>query len=150
MNTILLNLGIILLTIATMEATSWCIHKYLFHGPLWFIHKTHHQPHSGFFELNDIFSLGFAITAMVLMWYGHQKLSFSFWVGTGITFYGLIYFVFHDCFIHNRIRAFKSNNMYLWAIKRAHKIHHKSLQKKPATFFGLLWVNTNKLNLPSK
>ncbi len=147
---IVLNFGIILLTVVAMEATSWFIHKYLFHGPLWFIHKTHHQPHSGYLELNDIFSLGFAILAMVLMWQGHQNLSYSFWVGAGISVYGIIYFVFHDCFIHNRVKAFKSNNLYLWAIKRAHKIHHKSLQKKPASFFGLLWVNKNKLVLQKK
>lgn len=147
---IILNLGIILATVAGMEAISWFIHKYLFHGPLWFIHKTHHLPHSGYFELNDIFSFGFALIAMALMWHGHQNLNYTFWIGTGITVYGLIYFIFHDCFIHNRVKAFKSNNLYLWAIKRAHKIHHKSLQKKPASFFGLLWVNKNKLILPQK
>jgi len=37
-----------------MEIISWILHKYLFHGPLWFIHKTHHARtlHSTL-ELND-------------------------------------------------------------------------------------------------
>jgi beta-carotene 3-hydroxylase len=146
---ILLNIGILILSVVAMEAFSWAIHKYLFHGPLWFIHKTHHLPHKGYFELNDIFSLGFSLLAVAFMWLGHSDLSFIFWLGAGISVYGIIYFVFHDCFVHNRITAFKSNNMYLWALKRAHKIHHKSIQKKPATFFGLLWFDPKKLNLPN-
>ncbi len=145
--TTLINLAIILFTIIAMEALSWTIHKYLFHGPLWFIHKTHHQPHSGYFEFNDIFSLGFAALALALMWAGRVSLNYIFWIGTGISIYGMIYFIFHDWFIHNRIKAFKNNNLYLWAIKRAHKIHHKSLNKTPSSFYGLLWVSKKKLNL---
>ena len=143
----LINLAIIILTIIAMEALSWTIHKYLFHGPLWFIHKTHHRPHSGYFELNDIFSIGFAALALALMWAGRGNLNYYFWIGTGISIYGMIYFIFHDWFIHNRIKAFRSNNFYLWAIKRAHKIHHKSLNKTPSSFYGLLWVSKKKLNL---
>lgn len=145
---VLLNVAIVIISVATMEALSWIIHKYLFHGPLWFIHKTHHLPHKSYFEFNDIFSLGFGLLAMGLIWHGHQNLGYTFWIGIGISVYGIIYFVFHDCFIHGRIKPFKSRNLYLWAIKRAHKIHHKSIQKNPSTFFGLLWVNTKKLNLP--
>jgi beta-carotene 3-hydroxylase len=144
----LINIAIVIITIIGMEALSWTIHKYLFHGPLWFIHQSHHQPHSGYFEWNDIFSLGFAALALSLIWIGHNNLNYYFWIGTGISIYGMIYFIFHDWFIHNRIKAFKSNNLYLWAIKRAHKIHHKSLKKTPSSFFGLLWVSKKKLNLP--
>lgn len=121
-----------------MEILSWAMHKYLFHGPLWFIHKTHHQERHGFFELNDIFSLGFGALALGLMWKGHEDFSLSFWIGTGISIYGTIYFIFHDWFIHNRFKAFKSENKYLKGIRRAHKIHHKSTQKNPSEEFGLL------------
>lgn len=135
---ILINTGIVLLTLAGMEAFSWCIHKYLFHGPLWFIHKTHHQHRHGWLELNDVFSILFACIALYLMWVGHVTLDYRFWIGTGISFYGTIYFIFHDWFIHNRIKAFKSNNRYLAGIRRAHKIHHKSTEKTPSEEFGLL------------
>ncbi|RVT98294.1 fatty acid hydroxylase [Mucilaginibacter limnophilus] len=121
-----------------MEAFSWFIHKYLFHGPLWFIHKTHHGHKKGWFELNDIFSLLFASIALWLMWVGHVTLDYRFWIGTGISIYGCIYFIFHDWFIHNRFKAFKSNNLYLKGIRRAHKIHHKSMDKYPSKEFGLL------------
>jgi len=136
--TIVVNIGIVLLAITGMEAFSWFIHKYLFHGPLWFIHKTHHRPQHDWFELNDLFSLLFAGIALWLMWLGHFNLDYCFWLGTGISLYGIIYFIFHDWFIHNRIKTFKSNNRYLNGIRRAHKIHHKSLTKQPAEEFGLL------------
>jgi len=136
--TILINIITVLLTIAAMEAFSWFIHKYLFHGPLWFIHKTHHQERHGWLEFNDVFSLGFAALSMWLMWQGHQNLNTGFWIGVGISVYGFIYFIFHDWFIHNRFKAFKTKNSYLLSIRRAHKIHHKSTEKKPSEEFGLL------------
>ena len=109
---ILINTGIVLLTLAGMEAFSWAIHKYLFHGPLWFIHKTHHQQRHGWLELNDVFSILFAAIALYLMWLGNAELDYRFWIGTGISLYGTIYFIFHDGFIHNRYKSFKSNNRY--------------------------------------
>ncbi|RYG00713.1 MAG: fatty acid hydroxylase [Chitinophagaceae bacterium] len=139
--TALINIGITLATIATMEVLSWAMHKFLFHGPLWFIHKTHHQHRHGFFELNDLFSIGFAALALWLMWLGHITLDYRFWIGTGISLYGIIYFIFHDWFIHNRFKPFKSNNRYLLGIRRAHKIHHKSMEKNPSEEFGLLWAS---------
>jgi beta-carotene 3-hydroxylase len=138
---VLLSISIILLTIAAMEAFSWFIHKYLFHGPLWFIHKTHHQQKHGWFELNDLFSIVFAVLALWLMWLGHIALDYRFWIGAGISIYGIIYFIFHDWFIHNRFKAFKSNSRYLTGIRRAHKIHHKSANKNPAEEFGLLMAS---------
>jgi beta-carotene 3-hydroxylase len=105
---------------------------------LWFIHKTHHQQRHGFFELNDLFSIGFAALALCLMWLGHSKLDCRFFIGAGISLYGIIYFIFHDWFIHNRFKAFRSTNWYLAGIRRAHKMHHKSIHKHPSEEFGLL------------
>jgi beta-carotene 3-hydroxylase len=135
---ILVSTTIIIITLAAMEAFSWLIHKYLFHGPLWFIHQSHHKPHHSWFELNDVFSLIFAGISLYLMWDGRESRNAGFWIGVGISIYGLIYFVFHDWFIHNRFKAFKTNNRYLLGIRRAHKIHHKSIDKNPAEEFGLL------------
>jgi beta-carotene 3-hydroxylase len=135
---VFINIAIILGTIIVMEVLSWAMHKFLFHGPLWFIHKTHHQQRHGFFELNDIFSFGFGALALWLLWAGHQDLNYKFWIGAGISIYGVIYFIFHDWFIHNRLKAFKSENKYLKGIRRAHKIHHKSTKKEDSEEFGLL------------
>ncbi len=137
---VFVNIGIVLLTLAGMEAFSWAIHKYLFHGPLWFIHKTHHGHNKGRFELNDLFSILFASIALYLMWIARETLDYRFWIGAGISTYGTIYFIFHDWFIHNRFKAFKTHNRYLLTIRRAHKIHHKSTQKSPSEEFGLLYT----------
>jgi len=142
---IVLYIAIIIATLIGMEAFSWFVHKYLFHGPLWFIHKTHHQQRHGWFELNDLFSMLFAAIALWLMWLGHINLDYRFWIGAGISTYGTIYFIFHDWFIHNRFKAFKTNNKYLLNIRRAHKIHHKSMEKKPAEEFGLLMTERKQL-----
>jgi beta-carotene 3-hydroxylase len=141
---------IILGTLAGMELISWALHKYLFHGPLWFIHQTHHQQKHGLFEWNDIFSLLFGSVAVALMWFGHLNFDFRFWIGAGISIYGLIYFVFHDWFIHQRLKPFKTNNSYLIGIRRAHKIHHKSLHKNDAEEFGLLLASKKYFKLASK
>jgi len=145
----ILHIAIILGTLAGMEAFSWFIHKYLFHGPLWFIHKSHHQQRSGWFEFNDIFSLLFAGIALFLMWMGRAELDIKFWIGVGITVYGIIYFIFHDWFIHNRLKSFKTGNSYLLGIRRAHKIHHKSTEKNPSEEFGLLLASKKYFNRSS-
>ncbi len=138
---IFINSGIILFTLVAMEAFSWFIHKYLFHGPLWFIHKSHHEQKNGWFETNDIFSLLFGSLAILLMWDGRLTLNIEFWTGTGISVYGIIYFIFHDWFIHNRLKTFKTSNTYLLNIRKAHKIHHKAVDKNPSEEFGLLLVS---------
>lgn len=138
---ILLIIGILFITLIGMECFSWFIHKFLFHGPLWFIHKSHHQHRNGFFEFNDIFSIGFAALSLYLMYQGKADLNFSFWIGAGIALYGIIYFIFHDWFIHNRFKTFQTKNTYLLGIRRAHKIHHKSTAKNPSEEFGLLWAS---------
>ncbi|MBM3403046.1 MAG: fatty acid hydroxylase [Bacteroidetes bacterium] len=143
---LILHIGITLGTIVAMEGFSWFIHKYLFHGPLWFIHKSHHTERKGWFEFNDVFSLLFATTSLYLMWTGRLDLSYTFWIGLGISIYGIIYFIFHDWFIHNRFKSFKSGNAYLLGIRRAHKIHHKSTEKNPSEEFGLLIASRKYFN----
>ena len=125
-----------------MEAFSWAFHKYIMHGPLWFVHKTHHLPHKGAFELNDFFSLVFGLIAIALIIAGlHYGNGLSLGMGTGITLYGVVYFVLHDVAIHNRIKATRlSKSEFFRRIRMAHKIHHKHLGAKPSRSFGLLFV----------
>jgi len=123
-----------------MECVSWGIHKYLFHGPLWFLHKSHHEARHGFLEWNDLFAILFAAISIWLMYIDRAHLGYRFCIGLGITLYGLTYFIVHDWFVHRRLKTFKSNNTYLNAVRRAHKIHHKNMGKKNGKAFGLLFV----------
>ncbi len=135
----------IVITLATavgMEWVAWATHKYVMHGFLWYLHKDHHQKEPGFFEKNDAFFLIFAIPSWLSIQFG---LMYQYYwaaaIGFGIAIYGFMYFLVHDVIIHQRFKWFtKSNNMYIKAIRWAHKMHHKSLAKERGESFGMLIV----------
>ncbi|MEO0559981.1 MAG: sterol desaturase family protein [Bacteroidota bacterium] len=127
---------------AVMEIASYVLHRFLFHGLLWRIHQTHHRADGhehGPFELNDLFSVGFAALSMGLMWVGREDpiASSAFPLGLGIAVYGLLYFVLHDLYTHRRFLPFKTKNPAAQAVKRAHGRHHQSLSKEGQEPFGL-------------
>ena len=71
----------------------------------------------------------------------YQDFSFWFFIGLGITIYGATYFLVHDIFIHQRFKIMRnSDNAYFKAIRRAHKMHHKHINKEDGECFGMLWV----------
>jgi beta-carotene 3-hydroxylase len=126
-----------------MECATWVIHKYVMHGFLWVLHRDHHD-HSteGTLEKNDYFFVIFALPAIALMYFGSlNDFNYLFYIGVGVTLYGMTYFFVHDIFIHQRIDFLKNTqNPYLLAIRRAHKQHHKHLGKEEGECFGFLWV----------
>lgn len=126
-------------TFWVMEFVAWATHKYIMHGFLWNLHRDHHQvDKTNKFEKNDAFFLIFALPGSALIIFGG---SMAFCVGLGITLYGFAYFVIHEIFIHQRIKLFRNTKSpYLKAIRRAHKIHHKSLEKDNGSCFGMLIV----------
>lgn len=131
----------IVLGFILMEVFGWAIHKYLMHGPLWSIHKTHHQPSKYFFELNDLFSLLFGSIAVVLIVLGVEELDYRFWMGTGISLYGMLYFFLHDVLIHRRVKWFeRPKTWFLRGIFKAHQAHHRTNEKEDAVSFGLFVV----------
>jgi beta-carotene 3-hydroxylase len=139
----MINLGIVLAAFIGMECVAWLAHKYLMHGFLWFLHHDHHQRDDGdFFEKNDYFFIIFAIPGILCLLFGmNDGYNALFWIGTGITLYGFTYFLVHDIFIHQRFKMFRNtDSVYLKAIRRAHKMHHKHLGKKHGECFGMLWV----------
>lgn len=124
-----------------MEGVAWFTHKYIMHGFLWTWHKDHHVRGKGFFEWNDLFAVIFASVAITLIVLGSETFNWMFWMGTGITAYGIGYFLVHDVFVHQRFKLFRNaNSRYAKALRRAHKIHHKTLAKHGAESFGFLWV----------
>ena len=82
---VLAGVFVLIIAFAGMELFSWVVHKYIMHGFLWNIHKTHHRPGKGFFELNDVFSFLFGSIAVLLMILGMESLDYRFWIGGGIT-----------------------------------------------------------------
>lgn len=144
--TALLYIGITIATVFFMEFVAWFAHKYVMHGFLWDWHEDHHKPHhekDGFFEKNDLFFLVFAIPSMCCYIIG--SLTPHFWVlfiGVGISIYGLIYFLIHDVYIHQRFKWFRQlDSKYSRAILRAHGAHHAKREKEDGESFGLLIVS---------
>jgi beta-carotene 3-hydroxylase len=126
-----------------MEGVAWFTHKYVMHGWLWIWHRDHHQKKpNDVLEHNDLFFLIFALPGISCLLVGlGRHFNGYFWIGLGISLYGMAYFFVHDVFIHQRIALFRSSNgTYLKAIRRAHKAHHKHLDREDGECFGMLWV----------
>jgi|SRR5690606_22184974 len=139
----LLFIGITLATFITMEGITWCTHKFVMHGFLWYLHEDHHQPkYQNILEKNDAFFVIFAIPSIALFYFGvNPVLNFKFFIGLGILLYGIAYFLVHDVLIHQRFKWFKNTkNKYLIGLRKAHKIHHKHLGKEHGECFGMLFV----------
>ena len=140
---ILLYILITLGTFLAMEFVAWFAHKYVMHGFLWYLHKDHHQHEPGFWEKNDAFFLIFAIPSATCYIVGSAVAGMFplFFVGVGISLYGIAYFLVHDIFIHQRFKIFsRTKNKYLKAIRKAHKVHHKHLGPEDGQCFGMLVV----------
>ncbi len=139
----------ILITFAAvvgMEFMAWFTHKFVMHGFLWRWHEDHHLPKhlkDGFFEKNDLFFLVYAIPSMFCYMYGSFTQTWEvFFIGVGVSIYGLIYFLIHDVYIHRRFEWFPLlDNFYSRAILRAHGSHHAKQTKEETESFGLLVIN---------
>jgi len=134
---------ILITTFLLMEGVTWLTHKYVMHGFLWYLHRDHHQQGPGVFEKNDWFFVIFAVPSILLIFYG--TINQQGWmqaIGFGIMAYGAAYFLVHDVIIHQRLKWFRrSKSPYIKAIRWAHKMHHKHLDKHQGESFGMLLVH---------
>ena len=138
----LIYIFITMVTFVLMEGITWLTHRFVMHGFLWYLHEDHHRKGKGFFEKNDTFFVIFAIPSWLSIMLG--SMNQLYWVvsiGAGIAWYGFAYFVVHEIIIHQRFRMFtRSNSPYIKAIRWAHKMHHKHLDKQAGESFGMLLV----------
>lgn len=123
-----------------MEAIAWATHRYLMHGPLWSLHRSHHEPGRGRLEANDLFGLAFAAIAIgcfalagVLAW--RPLAAFA----AGMTAYGFLYVLVHDGLVHRRFPFIKPGDRgYLRRLAQAHHLHHAVRERDGAVSFGFL------------
>lgn len=126
-----------------MEAFAYAMHRWGMHGPLWFLHESHHRPRTGLFEKNDWFALVFAAPSIALIYLGATDRSHPalLWIGWGMAAYGLVYFAFHDVLVHRRIRhRFVPRTGYLRRVVQAHRIHHAVDTRDGCVSFGFLYA----------
>lgn len=143
---------IFLISFAVMEAVAYFAHRYLFHGILWFLHRSHHSPRKGAFELNDVFGLFFAPIAMTLMggWLAPEWVKITFPIGLGMTAYGGVYLFLHDIYTHRRIVSMSSKNKWLGEMRAAHRHHHSNSSKSGQEPFGFVHFRTFESKSGSK
>jgi len=132
---------IVLASVAAMEVVAAVAHRYVMHGFGWRLHRSHHEPRAGLFEANDLYAVGFALIAVALFAVGAFIAPWLFWVATGVTLYGLLYFVVHDGLVHRRwpFRA-KPRHPYLRRLVQAHRLHHATRGRDGAVSFGFLYA----------
>jgi beta-carotene 3-hydroxylase len=136
----------VLLFIATvigMEGFAYVMHRWVMHGPGWFLHKSHHSPRTGNWELNDLYAVIFAVPSFVLLLGGVQLGWWPgwAWIGAGIAAYGAIYFGFHDVIVHRRVATrYLPRSRYMRRIVQAHRLHHAVETKAGTVSFGFLWA----------
>jgi beta-carotene 3-hydroxylase len=137
----LLYIALAVLTVIAMEAVAYVMHRYLMHGPLWFLHESHHRRDKGLLELNDLFAVFFAIPSILLIYLGTHGYPALLAVGIGMATYGVIYFGFHDVIVHKRVpHRIRFTNPYLQRIIKAHHIHHATREKHGAVSFGFVYA----------
>ena len=136
-----MEIAIFLVTLAGMEGFAWAMHRWVMHGPGWFLHRSHHRARSGYWEWNDLYFAIFALPSVALM-LGGVRLGWGDWAtaaGAGIAAYGAIYLLFHDLLVHRRFpHRFVPRHPYLKRIVQAHHIHHATQTKRDAVSFGFL------------
>lgn len=134
------GIALFLLAVAAMEGVAYVAHRWVMHGFLWSLHKSHHEPRNGWFEKNDWFAVMGAVPAMtMIIWGSLNGFNAWWWVGMGVTAYGMIYFGFHDILVHRRLKhGWNPQWKYLKRISQAHRLHHAVESKAGTVSFGFL------------
>jgi beta-carotene 3-hydroxylase len=139
----LFGMLLFLATVIAMEGFAYVMHRWVMHGPGWFLHASHHRPRAGRWELNDLYAVIFAVPSILLLlggvdlgwWWGCS------WIGAGIAAYGAIYFGFHDVIVHRRVATrYLPRSAYMKRIIQAHRLHHVVETKRGTVSFGFLWA----------
>lgn len=136
----LILVAIVALTVVAMEAIAALVHRYVMHGFGWGWHRSHHEPRTGRFELNDLYAIVFAAISILLFSLG-ARYPALWWVGLGMVVYGFLYGMLHDALVHRRMPFMKPpHSGYLKRLVQAHRLHHAVRSKHGAVSFGFLYA----------
>jgi len=128
-----------------MECVAYASHRWIMHGPMWFLHRSHHRERVGKFEANDWFGVGFSLVSIFFICVGIGRYPTLMGFGFGMAAYGLAYLLMHDFLTHGRFgRKEMPKNSYLRRLVRAHRIHHSKDEFDGTRNFGFLWARAQQ------
>ncbi len=131
---------IVLVTALAMEGVAYAAHRWIMHGFGWGWHRDHHEPHEGWFEYNDLYAVVFGGLAfgLILADMGRADI---YWIGIGMTLYGLLYSLMHDGLVHQRYATrWIPRSGYLKRLVQAHRMHHAVQGREHCVSFGFLYA----------
>ena len=140
---VIIGLVLFFVTVLVMEGFAYVMHRWVMHGPGWFLHADHHRPNAGFWELNDLFFPIFALPSATMIIAGTSGTTghWATWIGAGIAAYGAIYVGFHDIIVHKRLNhRYLPKSAYMKRIIQAHRLHHVVETKEGTVSYGFLWA----------
>lgn len=122
------------LVLVAMEPYSAWVHRVVWHGPLWSMHRSHHRERLGApapcgLVANDVLSASHVPFSMALIAWGvftdGVAASLALGAGLGMGAFGLLYLVVHDGMVHGRLPvvALARHGIFA-AITSAHQRHH--------------------------
>lgn len=124
---------IVLCVAAIFEPLTWLIHRYVMHGPLWWVHEDHHldtayqRPQ---LYKNDFFPLVFAVPSSTLACLATTGLVHDDFASCvfGSLLYGVAYLYVHEELFHRRFGWPGSSRLrslpYMKRLATAHGAHH--------------------------
>lgn len=140
------NATLLVASFAAMEGVAWTTHRFVMHGPGWGWHRSHHEPRKagplGWWEHNDLYAVVFGGAAFALIWFASRDgYAPPYFVGLGMSLYGLVYFLAHDVLVHRRIPLkWTPRGGYLKRLVQAHRMHHATEGREGAVSFGFLYA----------
>ena len=125
-----------------MEGVAWASHRWIMHGWGWGWHRSHHEPHDGPLEKNDLYAVVGCILAtglfVVAMLTGSWLVRA---IATGVTLYGIMYAFVHDGLVHQRWPFhWMPKNGYARRLVQSHKLHHAVQTREGAVSFGFIFA----------
>ncbi len=137
----ILDLAIVLASVAGMEGVAYLVHRHVMHGGLgWRLHRDHHEAHDHAFERNDLYAVVFTAIVIAVFVGGNW-----IWplqpIAIGATLYGVLYFIVHDGLVHQRwpFRHVPRKG-YLRRLYQAHLLHHATEGREGAVSYGFLYA----------
>jgi beta-carotene 3-hydroxylase len=115
------------LAFVLMEPLTYALHRWVMHGCGARLHRSHHRPRPGRWELNDLYPVLIATVVLGVLALGFNVPSVGMLVpfGVGATVYGAVYAFVHDVYIHGRVSFLRGLRVGAFdRLAEAHRVHH--------------------------